>query len=153
MCSYLALIDLFSTAWMCRSTNKPSNIGWWLELLGFRRLEVPHLSELLDLQVMMHIAYLMHCTNIWCIIQIWFRFCPRPHHRAISSSLSMIEVHPSSSDLNVLGSDFHLWWIVKIWHSVGNLSFLRTIVSYVTYVSPISNWHGSHALRMWVVLV
>jgi hypothetical protein len=34
------------------------------ELLGFCRLEAPCLSELLDLQIMMHIAYMMHCINI-----------------------------------------------------------------------------------------
>jgi hypothetical protein len=30
----------------------------------------------------------------------------------------------------------------------GNFLFLRTIVNYITYVSPVLNLQGSHVLRM-----
>jgi hypothetical protein len=146
----LLWLMLFSIAWMCRLTSKASNIGWWQKLLGFRRLEVPRLSELLDLQVMMHITYLMHCTNIWCIVH-WYSFCPRPivvPHLRCRRWPRCIILHPIPMCWVYI---FHLWYIVEIWRSIGNLSFLRTIVSYVTYVSSVSNWHDSHALRMWIM--
>jgi hypothetical protein len=75
-------------------------------------------------------------TKIWCIVQFWCRFCLGRLYCATSSPSSTTEVCPTSSDPDVLG-------LVYIWCSVGNLSFLRTIVSFVTYVPPVSNCHGS----------